>query len=107
MPTKTIMDFPRQATKVFRDEAVIAVISASLLSPFIVPKINSMMDSVPILRDHKSFAALIAGFITFTAIAPVAKENSILRGAIIGVAGSFLLTAVLPLYSQLTARSAS
>ena len=90
---------------VFQDEAIIAVISASLLSPFIVPKINSMMDSVPILRDHKSFAALVAGVIVFGFSKNF--KNKIFRAAMIGVAGSFLLTAVLPLYSQLTAKSAN
>ena len=103
----SLMSMPKKAVNVFQDEAIIAVISASLLSPFIVPKINSMMDSIPVLRDHKSFAALVAGFITFTAVAPAFSKNKFIKAAIIGDAGSFLLTAVLPLYSQLTARSAS
>ena len=36
------------------DEAIIAVMSASLIAPFFVPRINNVMDSVPIAREHKS-----------------------------------------------------
>jgi len=49
----------------FLDESVIAVMSASLIAPFFVPRINNVLDSVPILRDHKSLASMIAGLIVF------------------------------------------
>jgi len=32
------------------DEAIIAVMSASLIAPFFVPRINNVLDSVPILN---------------------------------------------------------
>ena len=87
----------------FLDESVIAVMSASLIAPFFVPRINNVLDSVPILRDHKSLASMIAGLIVF-GIAGSIKGIPLLKGVIIGVAGAFLLTAVLPLYTSVTNR---
>ena len=87
----------------FLDESVIAVMSASLIAPFFVPRINSVLDSVPILRDHKSLASMVAGLIVF-GIAGSIKGIPLLKGVIIGIAGAFLLTAVLPLYTQVTNR---
>ena len=54
-----------KATGVLKNEAIIAVLSASIVAPFVVPKINSLMDTVPILRDHKSIAALVSGVVIF------------------------------------------
>ena len=88
------------------DEAIIAVMSASLIAPFFVPRINNVLDSVPILRDHKSLSSLVAGMVVF-GIAKGVKMPSILKAVVIGVAGAFILTAVLPLYTQVTNRSAS
>ena len=85
------------------DEAIIAVMSASLIAPFFVPRINNVLDSVPILRDHKSLASMVAGLIVF-GIAGSIKNIPLLKGVIIGIAGAFLLTAVLPLYTQVTNR---
>jgi hypothetical protein len=87
----------------FLDESVIAVMSASLIAPFFVPRINNVLDSVPILRDHKSLASMVAGLVVF-GIAGSIKGIPLLKGVIIGVAGAFLLTAVLPLYTQVTNR---
>ena len=85
------------------DEAIIAVMSASLIAPFFVPRINNVLDSVPILRDHKSLASMIAGLIVF-GVAGSLKGIPLLKGVIIGIAGAFLLTAVLPLYTSVTNR---
>ena len=87
----------------FLNESVIAVMSASLLAPFFVPRINNVLDSVPILRDHKSLASLVAGMVVF-GIAKGVRMPSILKAVVIGVAGAFILTAVLPLYTQVTNR---
>ena len=87
----------------FLDESGIAVMSASLIAPFFVPRINNVLDSVPILRDHKSLASMVAGLIVF-GIAGSIKGIPLLKGVIIGIAGAFLLTAVLPLYTQVTNR---
>ena len=86
-----------------KNEAIIAVLSASIVAPFIVPKINSLLDSVPILKDHKSLASFGAGMAIFT-IAPMFKMP-VIRAIVIGVAGAFILSALLPLYSQLTTRN--
>ncbi len=48
---------------VLKNEAILAVLSASIVAPFVVPKINSLMDTVPILRDHKSIAAFVSGLV--------------------------------------------
>ena len=87
----------------FLDESVIAVMSASLIAPFFVPRINNVLDSIPILRDHKSLSSLIAGMIIF-GIAKGVRMPPILAAVIIGVSGAFILTAILPLYTQVTNR---
>jgi len=78
------------------DEAIIACMSMSLIAPFFVPRINNVLDSVPVLRDHKSLSSLVAGMVVFG----IAK----LKAVTIGIAGAFILTAVLPLYTQVTNR---
>ena len=92
-----------KVSSVVLDPAIIAVTSASLIAPFFVPRINGVLDSVPILRDHKSLASLIAGIIVF-GVAKMPKIPTILSAVIVGIAGAFVLTAVLPLYTQVTNR---
>jgi|TARA_R110002020_G_scaffold216032_2_gene423360 hypothetical protein len=92
-----------RVSNVVLDPAIIAVMSASLIAPFFVPRINNVLDSVPILRDHKSLASLIAGIVVF-GVAKMPKIPTILSAVIVGVAGAFILTAVLPLYTQVTNR---
>ena len=85
------------------DQAIIAVMSASLIAPYFVPRINNVLDSIPILRDHKSLSSLVAGMIIF-GIAKGVKMPSVLAAVIIGVSGAFILTAILPLYTSVTNR---
>ena len=85
------------------DESIIAVMSASLIAPFFVPRINNVLDSVPVLRDHKSLSSRVAGMVVF-GIAKGVRMPSILKAVTVGVAGAFILTAVLPLYTQVTNR---
>jgi len=92
-----------RVSSVVLDPAIIAVMSASLIAPFFVPRINGVLDSVPILRDHKSLASLIAGIIVF-GVAKMPRIPTVLSAVIVGVAGAFILTAVLPLYSSVTNR---
>ena len=99
----SIADFKKQSTSIFKNQAIIAVLSASIVAPFIVPKINSLMDTVPILRDHKSIAAFISGVVIFGIAAKV--KGGLGRAVVIGVAGAFILSALLPIYSQLTTRN--
>ena len=98
-----ITEVAKSSKSVLKNEAIIAVLSASIVAPFVVPKINSLLDSVPILKDHKSLASFGAGMAIFT-IAPMFKMP-VVRAIVIGVAGAFILSALLPLYSQLTTRN--
>lgn len=100
----SIADFKKQSTSIFKNQAIIAVLSASIVSPFVVPKINSLMDTVPILRDHKSIAAFVSGVVIF-GLASKVKSGGIPQAVVIGVAGAFVLSAMLPIYSSLTTRN--
>ena len=88
---------------IIKNEAIIAVLSASIVAPFVVPKINSLMDTVPILRDHKSIASFVSGLVIFGIASKVSQP--LLRAVVIGVAGAFVLSALLPIYSSLTTRN--
>ena len=83
---------------ILKNEAIIAVLSASIVAPFVVPKINSLMDTVPILRDHKSIASFVSGLVIFGIASKVSQP--LLRAVVIGVAGAFVLSALLPIYSS-------
>jgi hypothetical protein len=101
--SNTVGNLGRRVSGVVLDPAIIAVMSASLIAPFFVPRINSVLDSVPILRDHKSLASLVAGIIVF-GVAKMPRIPTIVSAVIVGIAGAFVLTAVLPLYTQVTNR---
>ena len=90
----------------FLNESVIAVMSASLIAPFFVPRINSVLDSVPFLRDHKSLSSIVAGIVVF-GVAKTPRIPSLGSAVIVGIAGVFILAGILPLYTQITNRSAS
>ena len=103
MVSATITKYAKVTQSVVLDQAIIAVMSASLIAPYFVPRINNVLDSIPLLRDHKSLSSLIAGIIIF-GIAKGVKMPSVLAAVIIGVSGAFILTAILPLYTQVTNR---
>ena len=98
-----VSDATKQTKTIFKNEAVIAVLSASIVSPFVVPRVNSLMDTVPILRDHKSLASFVAGLAVFSIAMTV--KGPLVRAVILGVAGAFVLSSILPLYSSLTTRN--
>ena len=90
--------------EIFSDPAIIAVLSASLISPFIVPHINALIEQTP-LKAHKSIGAFLMGVLIFAFVAPMAGGNGkggIFKAIILGIAGGFVLTSVLPLYDQIT-----
>ena len=97
MPEQMLKGFAKTSTNVLKNEAIIAVLAASIVAPYIVPKINSLLESIPILKDHASIAAFVTG--------PVAHRSMYLRAIIIGVAGAFILSALLPIYSSLTSKT--
>ena len=103
MVSATITKYAKVTKSVVIDQAIIAVMSASLIAPYFVPRINNVLDSIPLLRDHKSLLSLIAGIIIF-GIAKGVKMPSVLAAVIIGVSGAFILTAILPLYTNITNR---
>ena len=92
-----------RVSSVVLDPAIIACMSMSLIAPFFVPRINSVLDSVPILRDHKSLASLVAGIVVF-GVAKMPRIPTFLSAVIVGIAGAFILTAVLTLYTHVTNR---
>jgi len=104
MSNGTITRLAGRTKSVVFDQAIIAVMSASLIAPYFVPRINNVLDSVPILRDHKSISSLIAGMIIFGIAKGVRMPPPILAAVIIGVSGAFILTAILPLYTNITNR---
>ena len=90
--------------EIFSDPAIIAVLSASLISPFIVPHINALIEQTP-LKAHKSIGAFLMGVLIFAFVAPMAGgsgKGGIFKAIILGIAGGFVLTSVLPLYDQIT-----
>ena len=85
---------------IFKNKAIIAVLASSLLSPFLVPKITELVSNLPpMISGHASIAAAIPAIILFRIAAGI--ESPILRAAIIGVSGSFVLTAIMPIVSPL------
>jgi len=105
MPMQIAKSFTKSSVGVLKNEAIIAVMSASIVAPFIVPKINSLLQSVPILREHGSIASFITGLAIFSVAGTIFKSNVIGRAVVIGVAGAFILAALLPIYTQLTSKS--
>jgi len=98
-----ITEVAKSSKAVLKNEAIIAVLSSTIVAPFIVPQINKMLDGVPILKNHKSLTSFASGMIIF-GIAPM-FGMPVVRAIVIGVAGAFILSALLPLYSQLTTRN--
>jgi hypothetical protein len=103
MVAQQFAKFAQTTKSVVLDQAIIAVMSASLIAPYFVPRINNVLDSIPILRDHKSLSSLFAGMIIF-GIAKGVRMPAVLAAVIIGVSGAFILTAILPLYTSVTNR---
>jgi len=90
---------PKTVSNIFQNEAIIAVLAASILSPLLVPKITELVSNLPpMISGHASLAAAIPAILIFRLAASM--TNTYLRGALIGVAGSFVLTAILPVISM-------
>ena len=89
--------------EIFKNEAIIAVLSASILSPFLVPKITELVANLPpVISGHASLAAAIPAILLFRIAAGIG--NPLLRAMLIGVSGSFVLTAVMPIVTPLISR---
>lgn len=91
-PTGTIKN-------IMGNEAIIAVLSSSILSPMLVPTITSYVNQLPMVSNHASIAAAIPAILLFRLA--VGMSNKYARAALFGVAGSFVLTAVMPIVSPM------
>ncbi len=91
------------AKNVIKNEAILAVISASILSPILVPKISEAVQRLPpMISGHASLAAAIPAILLFRI--GISMSNRVLGALVLGVAGSFVLTAIMPIVSPLLAR---
>lgn len=91
------------ATNIIRNEAILAVISASILSPILVPKISEAVQRLPpMISGHASIAAAIPAILLFRI--GISMGNRVIGALLLGVAGSFVLTAIMPVVSPLLAR---
>ena len=99
-----ILKFPDLKTpkRVLGNEAIIAVLSASILSPLLVPTITKYVNMIPIISNHASIAAIVPAILLFRI--GMSVKNRLFGAAIIGVAGSFVLTAIMPIVSPLINR---
>ena len=102
--TQNLLKLPSLSTgkRVFGNEAVIAVLSSSLLSPLLVPTITKYVNMIPVISNHASIAAIVPAILLFRI--GMRTQNRLLGAAIIGVSGSFVLTAIMPIVSPLINR---
>tara|TARA_R110002020_G_scaffold319575_1_gene535454 strand:+ start:15 stop:347 length:333 start_codon:yes stop_codon:yes gene_type:complete len=94
---------PKTAQQMANNQAIIAVLSASILAPMIAPPINNAVKNIPFVRDHQSLSSFVPAIALF-GIAKKFTTNSLLSALIIGVAGSFVLTGIMPYVSPLLSR---
>jgi hypothetical protein len=88
--------------QIIGNEAILAVLSSSILSPMLVPTITSYIAKLPYVSTHVTIAAAIPAILLFRI--GVSMSNRTLGALILGVAGSFVLAAVLPFVSPILNR---
>ena len=106
MPEKYLKGFTSASKNILKNEAILAVLSASIIAPFVIPKINTLLDEVEFTKSHKSITSFIAGLAIFSVAGTIGGRNIYVRAMVIGVAGSFILSALLPVWTSLTSKSA-
>jgi len=107
MPEKYGRALAGASKNILKNEAILAVLSASIVAPFVIPKINELLESVPILKEHKSIASFATGLAIFSVAGTIGGRNVYVRAMVIGVAGAFVLSALLPIYSSLTSKTSA
>ena len=107
MPEKYLKGFTSASKNILKNEAILAVLSASIVAPFVIPKINELLDSVEITKSHKSITSFIVGLAIFSVAGTIGGRNIYVRAMVIGVAGAFILSALMPLYQSLTSKSST
>lgn len=93
---------PKTAREALGNEAILAVLASSILSPMLVPTITSYINKLPYVATHVTIAAAIPAIILFRL--GISMKNRTIGALILGVAGSFVLTAVLPFVSPIMNR---
>ena len=107
MPEKYGRALASASKNILKNEAILAVISASIVAPFVIPKINELLDSVEITKQHKSITSFLAGLAIFSVAGTIGGRNIYVRAMVIGVAGAFILSALLPVWTSLTSKSST
>jgi len=107
MPEKYAKAMATASKNILKNEAILAVLSASIVAPFVIPKINELLDSVEITKSHKSITSFIVGLAIFSVAGTIGGRNIYVRAMVIGVAGAFILSALMPLYQSLTSKSST
>jgi len=93
---------PKTAKQIIGNEAILAVLASSILSPMLVPTITNYINKLPFVAAHVTIAAAIPAVILFKI--GINAQNRTIGALILGVAGSFVLTATLPFIAPLMAR---
>jgi len=88
--------------QIIGNEAILAVLASSILSPILVPHITQLINKFPMVSAHVTIGAAIPAILLFRI--GVSMQNRTLGALILGVAGSFVLTAILPWTTMLTNR---
>ena len=88
--------------QIMGNEAILAVLASSILSPILVPTITNYINILPYVASHVTIAAAIPAILLFRI--GIAMSNRTIGALILGVAGSFVLTAVLPFVSPILNR---
>ena len=107
MPEKYGRAFVSASKNILKNEAILAVLSASIIAPFIIPKINALLDEVEFTKQHKSITSFLAGLAIFSVAGSIGGRNIYVRAMVIGIAGSFILSALLPVWTSLTSKSST
>jgi len=93
---------PKTAKQIIGNEAILAVLASSILSPILVPTITNYINKLPYVASHVTIAAAIPAILLFRI--GISMTNRTIGALILGVAGSFVLTAVLPFVAPLIQR---
>ena len=88
--------------QIIGNEAILAVLASSILSPILVPTITSYINKLPYVATHVTIAAIIPAILLFRI--GISMQNRTIGALILGVAGSFVLTATLPFIAPLIQR---
>jgi len=88
--------------QIIGNEAILAVLSSSILSPILVPTITNYINRLPYVATHVTIAAAIPAILLFRI--GISMANRTLGALVLGVAGSFVLTATLPFIAPLMNR---